>query len=72
MGKPLKVIIEKHTDGFVAYPIGLKGIVIGEGDTFEKALSDVKSAIRFHIETFSCDIFETEEIIEAFVAEGSV
>lgn len=69
MEKPLKVIIEKHTDGFVAYPIGLKGVVIGEGDTFEEALSDMKSAIRFHIETFAMDILETEEVVEAFVAE---
>jgi predicted RNase H-like HicB family nuclease len=72
MGKPLKVIIEKHPDGFIAYPISLKGVVIGEGDTFEKALSDLKSAIRFHIETFSMDILETEDVIEAFVGEVSV
>jgi len=50
--QPIKIIVEKHTDGYVAYPLGLKGIVVGEGDTYEEALSDVKSAIRFHIETF--------------------
>jgi hypothetical protein len=27
-----KIIIEKHEDGFVAYPLGLKGVVVGEGD----------------------------------------
>ena len=47
-----KIIIEKHEDGFVAYPLGLKGVVVGEGDSYEEALVDVKSAIRFHIETF--------------------
>ncbi len=52
MVKQLKVIVEKHTDGYVAYPIGLKGVVVGEGDTYEEALMDVKSAIEFHIETF--------------------
>ena len=30
----------------------LKGVVVGEGDTYEEALADVKSAIRFHAETF--------------------
>lgn len=50
-----KVIVEKHTDGYVAYPLGLKGVVVGQGDTYEEALSDVKSAIRFHIETFGKD-----------------
>ncbi len=47
--KQIKVIVEKHSDGYIAYPLGLKGIVIGEGDTYEEALADVKSAIRFHI-----------------------
>ena len=55
--KQIKVIVEKHSDGYIAYPLGLKGIVIGEGDTYEEALADVKSAIRFHIETFGPDVF---------------
>ena len=50
--QPIKIIIEKHPDGYVAYPIGVEGVVVGEGDTYEKALADVKSAIQFHIETF--------------------
>jgi predicted RNase H-like HicB family nuclease len=50
--KSFKIIVEKHTDGYVAYPLGLKGAVVGEGDTYEQAMADVKSAIRFHIETF--------------------
>jgi hypothetical protein len=39
--QPIKIIIEKHPDGYVAHPIGIKGIVIGEGDTYEDALADV-------------------------------
>ncbi len=50
--KKLMVVVEKHPDGYVAYPLGLKGVVVGEGDTYEEALADVKSAISFHIETF--------------------
>ncbi len=50
--KIFKVVVEKHPDGYIAYPLGLKGIVVGESDTYEDALVDVKSAIRFHIETF--------------------
>ncbi|GEM_PF-6921987 len=38
--KQYKIIVEKHPDGFVAYPLGLKGIVVGQGDTYEEALSD--------------------------------
>ncbi len=73
MEKQLKVIVEKHADGYVAYPLGLKGIVVGQGDSYEQALEDVKSAIRFHIEAFGNDVLEGEqEVIEAFVAEAGV
>lgn len=68
-----KIIVEKHPDGYVAYPLGLKGIVVGQGDSYEEALSDVKSAIRFHIETFGKDIFDIDPpILEVFVAEAGV
>ncbi|MCX6274760.1 MAG: type II toxin-antitoxin system HicB family antitoxin [Bacteroidetes bacterium] len=53
--KTIKLVIEKHTDGYIAYPIGLKGVVVGEGNTYEEALVDVKSAVQFHIETFGKD-----------------
>ena len=68
-----KIIVEKHSGGYVAYPLGLKGVVVGQGDTYEEALSDVKSAIRFHIESFGEDVFEIDPpILEAFVAEAGV
>ncbi|MBE0416123.1 MAG: type II toxin-antitoxin system HicB family antitoxin [Dehalococcoidia bacterium] len=71
--KQFKVVVEKHPDGYVAYPLGLKGIVVGEGDTYEEALADVKSAIRFHIETFGQGVLEDESpVLEAFVAEAGV
>ena len=71
--RQLKIIIEKHSDGYVAYPLGLKGVVIGEGDSYEEALADVKSAIRFHIETFGTEVLESESpVLEAFVAEAGV
>lgn len=56
-----KIIVEKHTDGYVAYPLGLKGVVVGEGNTYESAVADVTSAIEFHIETFGKDVLETEK-----------
>jgi predicted RNase H-like HicB family nuclease len=51
----LKFIIEQHEDGYLAYPLGLHGVVVGEGDTYDAALADAKSAVRFHIETFGKD-----------------
>jgi len=69
----IKIIIERHKDGYVAYPIGLKGVVVGQGDTYDEALADVRSAIRFHIDTFGAKAIDTEEtVLEAFVAEAEV
>ena len=67
-----KVIVEKHSGGYVAYPLGLKGVVVGEGNTYEEALNDVNSAIRFHIDTFGNEVFEDGDVLEAFVAETGV
>lgn len=68
----LKVIVEKHPDGYVAYPLGIKGVVVGQGDSYDEALTDVKSAIRFHLETFGSGALEMEpEVLEAFVAEAA-
>ena len=52
MSGRFKIVVERHSDGYVAYPLGLKGVVVGEGDTYQEALADVQSAIAFHIETF--------------------
>ena len=69
----IKVVVEKTPDGYVAYPLGLKGVVVGQGDNYEEALSDVKSAIRFHIETFGTEMLELEPpVLEAFIAETGV
>ena len=68
--RTFKVIVEKHPDGFVAYPVGLKGAVVGEGNTYEEALADVQSAIRFHIETFGEEVVLGDaETVDAFFAE---
>jgi predicted RNase H-like HicB family nuclease len=67
------IVVEKHADGYVAYPLGLKGVVVGEGDTYEEAVADVKSAIRFHIATFGKSTLDAEDAaLEAFVAEAEV
>jgi predicted RNase H-like HicB family nuclease len=47
-----KIVVEKHPDGYVAYPLGLRGVVVGEGDTYEAALENVRSTIRFHLDAF--------------------
>jgi len=71
--KQFEVVVEKHPDGFVAYPFGMKGVVVGEGDTYDEALADVTSAIRFHLETFGDEGADLDSpILEVFVSETSV
>lgn len=66
-----KIIVEEHQDGYVAYPLGLSGIVVGQGDTYDNAVADVKSAIGFHIESFGTKAFEEEsDVLRAFVTDA--
>jgi len=58
MTRALKLVVEKHSDGYVAYPIGLKAVVVGEGGSYEEALADVRSAIQFHLDTFGPEAIE--------------
>jgi len=52
----VKIVVERHPDGYVAYPLGMRGVVVGQGDTYDTALADCRSAIRFHIATFGPDV----------------
>ena len=51
-----------------------KGAVVGQGDSYQAALDDVRSAMAFHVETFGPDsILDGESpVMEALVAEATV
>ena len=71
--RQFKIVIEKHPDGHVAYPLGLSGVVVGQGETYEEALADVKSAIEFHIGSFGDEALTVESpVIEAFLTDAEV
>ena len=53
--REFKIIVEKHPDGYVAYPLGMNGVVVAQGDSYEEALAEVQSAIQFHIDTFGAE-----------------
>ena len=74
MQRQIKVIVEKHPDGYVAYPLGVKGVVIGQGDSYKEALEDVQSAISFHVQTFGSDalVDSDSSVVEVFVAEANM
>ena len=69
----VKVIIEHAADGYVAYPVGMKGVVVGQGDSYEEALSDITSAIKAHLGEFGPDALDPDgPVIDAFIAETEV
>ncbi len=74
----VKIVIEKHPDGFVGYPLGFtRGAIVGQGDTYEEALKDTESAIALFIEHYGKKTFESHfeddaRIIEAFIADAGL
>ena len=69
--KKLKFVVEKYRDGYVAYPLGLKGAVVGEGASYESALADARSAAAFHIESFGKEAFDDQDdVMEASITEA--
>jgi len=71
--RTFKVIVEKHPDGYVAYPLGIRGGVVGQGQTYDEALADVTSAIAFHRESFGqAEIEDDLDVLDAFIAEARV
>ncbi|MGL4512798.1 MAG: hypothetical protein ACRCT8_06880 [Lacipirellulaceae bacterium] len=69
----LRFVIERHADGFVAYPLGLRWVVVGEGDTQEAALADAQSATRFHLDTFGDQALLDEAMpLGAVVVEAGI
>jgi len=66
----MKIIVERHPDTYVAYPLGIKGVVVGQSDPYKAAVADLKSALHFHVEAFGTDTLAVDPpIIEASVAE---
>jgi predicted RNase H-like HicB family nuclease len=69
----IKVVVEHCEDGYVAYPLSMKGVIVGQGDSFDEALADVSSAIHAHVEQFGSESLTKENlVVEAFIAEAEV
>ena len=69
----IKIVVERHDDGYVAYPLGIDGVVVGEGDSYEEALADVKSALAVYVETFGAGALDAaEDVLEVLVSEAAI
>ena len=71
--RDIKIVVERHPDTYIAYPIGIGGVVVGQGDTFQAAMDDVTEAIGFHIETFGEEVLHDDDpVLEAFIAQTQI
>lgn len=71
--RTVKIVVEKHEDGYVAYPLGIEGVVVGEGDSYEEALADVKSALAVYVDTFGTGALDgSGDVLEVFLAETAI
>ncbi len=74
----MKIVIEKHIDGYCGYPIDFAGgAIVGQGDTYIEAIQSTENAIKAFIEYFGFEKFKAhfehnEEIQDAFIAEAEV
>ena len=58
---------------FVGYPVGLKGVIVAEGDTYDEAVANVQSAIQFHIETFGLEALDNDDtVIQVYLADMAI
>jgi len=57
----------------VAYPLGIDGVVVGDGDSYEEALADVKSALAVYAETFGVEALDAaDDVLKVFVSEAAI
>jgi len=72
MLKQIKFVVEQHEETFVAYPLGIRGGVVGEGETASAALEDARRATEVYIETLGVGVVQDESPLAAFVSEQAV
>ena len=61
MKRKLVIIAKQHEDGWVAYPARIKGVIVGQGETRESAVEDLRSAVKFHVATFGANSLDFEK-----------
>jgi hypothetical protein len=74
----MKIIIEKHTDGYCGYPLGFSnGAIVGQGNTYFEAIQSTEGSIKAYIEYYGIEEFkqhfqEDNDIQDAYIAEAEV
>jgi predicted RNase H-like HicB family nuclease len=72
MTRQIKIVVERHEEGYVAFPLGLPAVIVGEGDTYDEAVADVTSAISFYFKHYADSSELDGQPVEAFLAETTL
>ena len=55
----MKLIIEKHSDGYCGYPLGFSnGAIVGQGNTYLEALQSTEGSIQAFFDYYGKEEFE--------------
>jgi hypothetical protein len=46
MKRLFKSVVQKNAEGYAAYPLGLRGVVVSDYCAFEKGLKNIKPAVQ--------------------------
>jgi predicted RNase H-like HicB family nuclease len=58
---------------FWPYPVGVEGVVVGQGESADEAIADARSALSFHIECFGREVLDRDlGEVDAYVVIGEV
>jgi predicted RNase H-like HicB family nuclease len=60
--RAIQILVEKHDDGFIAYPLDVHGGCVGQGDSHAKALADCQRVLKAHVATFGREVLQEDPI----------
>jgi hypothetical protein len=69
--RQIRIIIERRSNRFVAYPLGVHSAKASEGNTYEEALARLRLSTGVRADSLSADLVAMRPpVLEACVAEA--
>jgi hypothetical protein len=69
--RQIRIVVEKHSNEFIAYAVGVKGARSGVGTTYEEALAGVRLPEKLYPESFAKGLVAMRPPVMEAVVEGT-
>jgi hypothetical protein len=69
--RQIRIVVEKHLNQFIAYPVGVKGGRSGVGTTYEEALERVRLPEKLYPESFAKGLVAMRPPVVEACVEGT-